>query len=559
MKIELITTPSGYEMQFLSGVTYPMPSTHGFYIVDSACGDGKTTMIKNIAKLMAPSGVLIVTQTTEAADSLYQSLCDDGLKDQICVLHSQKIAESYMMEHRETPESLWKYNVLIITAVRLQHYPTDLFLKFGMFGAKFREYVLIDEIISFFPEYPLDFQKCLPDISYITASKVSKKRSYIKEIKVDGKAMYQNLYKDTSSMMAALKANPCHREHFKNNLAKERLRYTLKQIAASGKLETPTLDTDILGANSTVMLFDGTADVMFPGDKRLLSTGIKTPKYSSDIIFKQFHLPFRRRNDSDWDIDTLKFLGKGLFQEIANLTQLEKVLIITWKDIEKKVKRTTTEKLEDKEFLEFPDIFSQILDEHGAVKANYGIIYRGSGLERGCNSYKDFETVYFFGEWHIMDDITKKVNDFFKGKTKKDYKMKNYKKSLLIQSICRLRIRQHSGLPIKVFFSDDMDYNLMYEVQEYFRSNSISRCKISGVMEPIRRLNRHEKNHLFDLSILGTAYPQLIAAYSSHSPLSLDIPKSDLFSILPKDKKSVDRYKPLLAYLQSHNINIKII
>ncbi|MBD5383368.1 MAG: hypothetical protein HDR72_00005 [Ruminococcaceae bacterium] len=555
-KIELIPNASGYEMRFLSGVRISLPTKHGFYIADSACGDGKTTMIIEIAKLMAPSGVLIVTQTTEAADGIYQSLCDSGLKGQTCILHSQKAAESYLTEHRETPEKTWNYNILIITAVRLQHYPIDLFVKFGMPDSKYREYILIDEIISFFPEHPLDTHKLLPDVSYISASKTSKEGKRVKEIKMKGKTMYQYIYNDSSIMEAAVKANPKHKEHFKNELAISRLRDILKSISTSGILEPPTIDTDILGANSTVILFDGTADVLLPKDKRLLYSGsTSASKYSSNIKFEQFHLPFRRRNDSDWDIETLRILGKGLFQKIANLTQTEKVLVITWKDIDRRIKCTDTDKLEEKEYINFPDELSKILDEYGAVKANYGIIYRGSGLERGCNIYRNFQTVYFLGEWYITDDITKKLNDFFKGYST----LKDYRKSLLIQSICRLRIRLHKCLPIKVMFSDDIDYNMMFEVQEYFKTNSKPGCTVDGVLEPLPKLDKREKNHLFDVAILAGAYPRLIDALSSKSPLSINIPKSELFRILPKDRKSIDRYRSLLDFLSSHRINLNII
>lgn len=546
---------TGYDMQFLSGVCYSLPTTKGFFIADSACGDGKTTMITEITKQMLHSGILIVVQTTEAADEIFDRLCKLISKEHICLLHSQPKAEKYMVEHRENPTALWNYPVLIITAVRLQQYSTDLFIKFGVLGNKFREYVMIDEIISFFPASPIDPNRLLPDITFISGTKDSKRGRLIKKIKVDGKTVYQYLYKDYKLMIAGVKANPKQNKHFKNALAKYRLQDILRCILSSGDLRLPLLDVNILAANSNVILFDGTADVMFPGDSRLLSSGAKIPKYSSDITFKQFHLPFWRRNNCDWDIGNLELLGDNLFKWIVTLTQTEKVLIVTWKDIDRKVKKgVSTDKLEEKETFDFPDILSKLLDERGAVKDNYGIIYRGSGLERGCNTYKDFETIIFLGEWFISDDITLTLNDVFKAKST----MKDYKKSLLIQSICRLKIRQHTGDPIKVYFSDDMNYNLIYEVQEYFKANSTPGCKIDGVVKPLPRLDRHEKNHLFDISILSTAFPKLINSLISNTSLTIDIPKSDLFRYLPKDRNSVDRYKCLMNYLKSRGITINI-
>ena len=556
-KIQLIRNPTTCEltMQFLSGVSYSLSNSHGLWIADSACGDGKTTIIAEIAKQMFHSGVLIIVQTTEAADKLFVELCKTISPDLICLLHSQDKAEKYMVEHRENPIASLNYNILIITAVRFQHYPLDLFLKFGPLSNKYREFVLIDEIISFFPEHPVDLQKLLPDITFMSAKKGCKKGKFVKEIRMDTKTYYQHLYKDGSIMEVGVKANPTHKEHFKNPLARYRLHEILKYVSTSGSLQVPQLNVDIIAANSTVILFDGTADVLFPVDKRLLSNGTSQPKYSSDISFEQFHLPFRRRNGSDWNIDDLNILGDELFKRIAKKTLTEKVLLVTWKDIDRKKAKATTDDLEAKETFNFPDILSGLLDKRGAKKDNYGIIYRGSGQERGCNDYRDFETVLFLGEWFISDDITPKLNDIFKAKST----MIDYKKSLLIQSICRLRIRKHRGDPIKVYFSDDMDYNLMYEVQEYFKANSTPGCKIDGVLEPLPRLNRQAKNHLFDIAILSGVYPQLTYSLTSNTPLTLDIHKSDLFRILPRDRKSVDRYIPLINYLKSQGITINVI
>lgn len=252
---------------------------------------------------------------------------------------------------------------------------------------------------------------------------------------------------------------------------------------------------------------------------------------------------------------TLGFTGDDLFKRIAAITKSEKILIITWKDIDRKLlNKGSADDYVVKETFDFPDILSQRLDERGADKTSYGIIYRGSGLEKGCNVYRDFQTIIFLGEWFISDDITPELNGIFKGKST----MKDYKKALLIQSICRLQIRQHAGKPIKVLFSDDMDYNLMNEVQAYFIANSSASCKIGGIKEPIPKLDKIEKKHLFDIAILGGKYPHLVNAFISKSSLAIYIPKSDLFNILPRDRKSVDRYKYLIDYLSSHGITINI-
>lgn len=551
-KIELINTPTGYEMKFFSGVSAPLPDSPGFYMVNSACGDGKTTQIKKIVQKMYPSGILIITQTTDAADSLFNDLTKVYSKDKICLLHSQSLALSYMTEHREKPMDLWKYPVLIITAVRFQHYPVELFLKYDILKSGWREFVLIDEIISFFPSYPIEIKDMVPDISHVSPSRGKKRGKFLKSIKIGSKNQYQYLYDERDRMEAGISLNPKHRDLIKSPLALYRLRSLLNHFLNNG-LELPSLKISDIAAQSKVLLFDGTSDVLFPHDPRLLISSVS--KYSSDIDFRQFHIPFRRHNDKDWDIETLKKLGDNLFKDIAVRSQSEKILIVTWMDIDKKVsKKSKTDELEAKISFSFPDIISEILDENGAKKENYGVIYRGSGLERGCNDFRDFETIVFLGEWFISDNITPKLNDVFGAKSN----MKDYKLSLLVQSICRLRIRKHEGLPIKVEFSDDIDYNLMFEVQEYFRKNSNPGCRIGGVAEPIDKKNKNEKKHIFDISLLSRVYPEILSALMSNRPLSISLPKADLYRILPKDRNSPERYSSLIGYLKSHGINLTI-
>ena len=65
----------------------------------------------------------------------------------------------------------------------------------------------------------------------------------------------------------------------------------------------------------------------------------------------------------------------------------------------------------------------------------------------------------------------------------------------MIQAICRLRIRQHNGDPIHVFYSDDIDPQLMKDVFDYFRENSDAGVNISGM--PV--LMQRQKEHLYFL------------------------------------------------------------
>lgn len=553
-KIELIPPSSamgGYMMRFLNGVELPLPVTGGgFHIIPTGCGTGKTTMIVEIARHFFAEGILIVTATTEAADELYERLCRVMSGTAICLLHSQPTAEKFMIEHRENPSALAHYPVVITTAVRIQHYPAELFTHFKL---RYRGYVLIDECITFFPENPVQLAKIVPAISFTSSTAKSKKGRQIGKVKIDKKTFYQYTYDDPALMVASIMLDPQLKPMVRNPLLQARMEHIFRHIISYGP-KLPRFSVGEIATKSTTLMFDGTADIMFKDDPRLLTPVTESPKYSSDIHFEQFHLPFRRHNGAEWDVEQLKARGNGLFQMIADLTQTEKVVIVTWKDIDKQLIKRDTDGLEAETF-NFPDIISEILVETGAVRDNFGVIYRGSGLERGTNDFRDFSTLVLLGEWYIKDNLTSDLNHAFGTSCK----FNDYFLALMIQTVCRLRIRQHKGFPIKVLYSDDIDYNLMWSVQNYFRQNSAPGCKISGIVEPIRKADRHEKNYLVEVALLGNGYPQIIDAFVNRTTLTLDIPKQDLNTLLPKDRPTKERYGSLLKFLKSRGIVLNII
>ena len=144
----------------------------------------------------------------------------------------------------------------------------------------------------------------------------------------------------------------------------------------------------------------------------------------------------------------------------------------------------------------------------------------------------------------------------------KGLKFHDYKLSLLVQTICRSRIRHHKGLPIKVYFSSDINYNMAYDTQEYFKANSEPSCKIGGIQKPFRTLSRPDKKQLYyltrlyGLKIVG---PQIRAAVESGKPYSFNVTLSDLYSLLPISKrKAADRYKTFKKFLAGLKIEMTI-
>ena len=192
----------------------------------------------------------------------------------------------------------------------------------------------------------------------------------------------------------------------------------------------------------------------------------------------------------------------------------------------------------------------------GGKEENIYITYRGSGQDRGSNEYHDCSSVIFLGEWRLPDQpITSQISSMF------GLKMKfwDYKKSLLIQTICRSRIRQHSGLPVDVYFSEDINYQMAWEVQEYFRANSPKACKIGGLVKPCRILSKPDKGNLYDLTCLYDYDPLIRLNVESGTAYSFSIPKDVLFKLLPWRERRLSRFGGLKALLQSYRITMNVL
>ena len=537
---------TGEETMCFLNCSSPFPTTPGLHISASSCGSGKTTIIAEIAQNHASEGVLIVVPTIDAANELFPKLPIAH------VLHSRNIGE--MESYRNNPTGLMMKDILIITSARLIIDPIDLFLEYRVGGK--RRYVLIDELINFYPE-PYSIPQTLSDaLTYIDRTKTHKTGHLVGSVSVDGKTYYRHTYGTLGELKAAFQSGGHKLFKGKSNaLVEYKTNHILQHVLADGLSPIQQKVIDFAG-DHVVILFDGTADIVFKGDKRLLP--LSGSRYRSDIEFIRFPMPIKRKYKIErfW-IREFDMYAPDLMKMIADITKNEKLLVVTWKTLDVFRNDLNADKMENhKVSYEFPERLKEILVRKGAVESNLKVIYRGSGQDRGSNEFRDFESILFLGEWHLPDTITSEINSMFGC----DCEFEDYKKSLIIQTICRLQIRKHQGLPIKVYISEDIDYNMMYEVQEYFKANSDPSCKIKGLTNPCPKYKRPEKGYMIDLAFLMGYDTNIRKAIENKMPYSFSITLSDLYSIIPKDRKAKDRYNNLTRHLKDKlgiTMNIK--
>ena len=534
-----------------------IPTNPGLHVVPTSCGAGKTTIICLLAKADMDLGVLIIVATKKDADAIGGQILGLGVSPaDILVLHCQN---AYAMgEYKTDPHSLRRRKILVITSARIQIDPKDLFLDYAG-GVRGR--VFIDETINFFPE-PFHIPEGLYEIlTFIDEKKSHAGKAAIEKKVVDGVTYYRHLYKDKKAMEAAFALAGSYAKKLlpaRNELDKVKRNVIFEHIIAHGF--TPIQQNiQEIARKTNVEIFDGTGDLIFSAkDSRLVPiTGMK---YSSDIQFHRFPFRMKRYDLEDCqESDVLKLAGE--FIDLVKVkAATEKVLVVCWKTVgvrQVKELKDRADLYEQQEDMPggFPEILRRALISAGVNDDNVFITYRGSGQDRGSNEYRDCSAVIFLGSWRLPEEpITSKISDMFGLKMKFD----DYKKALLVQTICRSRIRQHSGLPIEVYFSEDINYQMAWEVQEYFKANSPDYCKIGGLVRPCQVLSKPDKGNLYDMVRLYSHDPRIRLHVESGTAYSFTIPKSTLFKLVPKDKREVGRYKRFIKFLSALQLTMTI-
>lgn len=530
------------QLNFANGSSSPLPVNPGFYISGSACGAGKTTIIVQIAQQYSNEGVLIIVPTRKAADEIGAKIPGSF------ILHTDNLAN--LEQYRNNPTSLGSHRVLIITSPRAIIDPCELFLSYGLNGK--RRWVLIDELITFYPD-PFEVPEKVKDaLTYVDMTKVHKGSILVGDTVIGKKHFYKHTYSKPEEMEAAYRLSKDKIFTGNSELVKEKVRMILEHVRLNGF--APINQNIIAEASRTsiVILFDGTADIVFPKSKRLLP--LNGDRYNSNITFSTFPMRLKRKNKEGFVVGEIDKYAPDFVKMVVAKTQTDKVLVVTWKTMENFKNTGEADKFEKITTDNFPDLLKALLVKNGAVDTNLAVIYRGSGLDRGSNEYRDFSTVYFLGEWRVPDNVTKDISRMFGEKV--DFPV--YKLSLIIQTICRLRIRQHQGLPIEVYFSDDCNYELFHRAQEYFKANSPEKLTISGLHTSCPTYSRSQKGFIFDMVALYAYDPKLRNAIINQTSYSLSISLNKIWNIIPRDSKHRGRYKFLVNFLKKRQVTLTI-
>ena len=291
---------------------------------------------------------MIIASTRNAADEIGAKIPGSF------VLHTDNLAN--LEQYRNNPTSPMFHQVLIITAARAIIDPSELFLRYGLGN---RKWVLIDELITFFPE-PFEVPEKVKDaLTYVDTTKVHRGSVLVDETMIGKKHYYRHTYSKKEAMEAAYKLSKDKIFTGKSELVKYKERKILEHVRQNGFAPINQNIIAVATTTSTVILFDGTSDIVFPKSKRHLP--LSGTRYSSDITFSTFPMPLKRKNKERFDVGEIDKYAPDFIRMVVNKTQTDRVLVTTWKTVEVYKNTGDADRFEKTTTDNFPDLLKELL------------------------------------------------------------------------------------------------------------------------------------------------------------------------------------------------------
>lgn len=318
--------------------------------------------------------------------------------------------------------------------------------------------------------------------------------------------------------------------------------------------------------DSQLLLFDGTGDLTFKDSKifevRTLPEGVR--KYSSPVTLTEFetHLKRRQRAVNKAEGVLVDELNFNLDQLERIIKENQKTLIVTWKNL-----KSDSEYSDETEFLisrtnekkSLTKYYESILGSRGFIKGvNFDIIHYQSGKDRATNEYMDYDAVVFLGEFHVPNSVVDEFNKTFKCETNSG----SYLMYQLVQTVSRTRIRQHKGLPINIYYSNDWNPRVMEALVTYLTLESSPeprKVQVRTLAEGIiGKVQEPYKSEIYKLDKDGVL-PGVVRAINEGVSMNYRVRLENLYKSVPRSGYQVRSYQSLLNKLEVLRIKVEVL
>lgn len=599
------------ELHFANDGELTVPSKPGCYVIAPGCGSGKTTLIRMIIASQAANGVLYAAATIKECNEMYEYCKSIVGEDKVVMFHSN-INDPGVNNNllRSNSDELLNKQVVICTHHKLLHESPEILLKYnvpeilpGMMSPqrramvgnapKIRQNILIDELPTCdglsvnltLPEVKSLGAVLLADIVQVTFNGATYNRSI--PIPNKGKDKWYNMGYTYDQMVEMYKSDRHNlpglgrltsRSNESQKLKVELILgklydnftsivnyfYDLSKDSDTINLEYGLSDLVFNDVSTRFMIFDGTGDLTFKYDDmedRRFEVLTYKDKYSSPITLTKIKFGVKRyyKGLKSFMNDYPSILKK-LDDSIGIIRNLlgngRRVLIVTWMGFKVKDNDDPGSKIfmtcpEYNESFTLTDYLKYCINTSGFIEdINYSVIHYQSGLDKATNQFRDYDTVVFLGEFHVPDEVITKFNINNRTITSPE----EYQRYQLVQAVCRTRIRNHEKEPIEIVYTDDWEDEVMINLVKYLTgSDEDHEIRNTTMFDDIKPKWKDIIKKLCELSY-DVRDAILISSHTCSITLTLD----EMYEFMPKSRKCVESYFPLINYLRKFGIELVI-
>ena len=598
--INYLTNKPYIGIKFLNGEVV-IPNRSGGYVVASGCGSGKTTAIRELIKKYYNYGVVYSAFTIEECNKMYEYCKSIIPEEDIILLHSNTQDDGVDLNIlRNHPEQLADKKVIICTHYKLLNEHPSVYQRYNKnivnIGKRYsslkrdgisgcdqrgmkvypRQLILVDEMPTCqstrftITKDKLKLLGAMRLTTYIDDEGIERPiiKRPVEYFNGGDPDLIEKVYSELTDKFLFNESTESGR--LKNELALGKIydEYDLLINSKQDKITITYTLADMLCSESDmrVIIFDGTGDLTFftPEEMRYRYyspfTVLSYPnKYNSPIGIHKVEMGYKRsfRTENDFR-NYYKRLTDNIDIQINNISDIIKnghrVLIITWKNLKVKNEARGVPISEfDSREIEYIDHLKNKLNKLGHLEyIDYSIIHYQSGLDRATNEFREYDSVYFLGEFHVPDEVVYQFNQDYRVNTDKD----NYTLYQLVQAICRTRIRLHNMSPVDIYFTSDWDDNIITKLRNYLGTGDISEVRdttlnhIKPKWRPVVEL----------FSSLSSEFKDAIEIEGKTCRIEFTLDEIwDLTrEVLPMKAKEVKSYYPLINYLRKFGIEMEV-
>ena len=393
--------------------------SRGSYIIDMACGRGKTTQILNFICQHYDEGILCCVDTiaelNRMYNNLYMNLVQNGKisSDDILMITSEKNpnARGNLYSYHSNPEQLFHKKILLITHVRFFTSLINLFLIYrpiaptppfdGNFQSlltrgDLRQWIFFDETPMWIRPFCVMHRCCLGNFSNIVNGK------WFCKSPPDNRTWYEGFIKNT-------KEDPVGHQNRLDIWKQESILSMIPNWYRTWLSEPQDEDISISflpkdlavqGAQTHILFFEGAADLLLQNGPFTTPPHTHRQKYNANIHFEQILFSAERGKNFN-PVEYEASLERVIDIIVKNRQYNQKTLVCVWKNND-----NSKEDLEESNISKFRGkVIEQII--YGTqlrgidCQGYFSVIYYGENKCKSCNDFVDYSSIILFGRWRL--------------------------------------------------------------------------------------------------------------------------------------------------------------